>query len=162
MLNKQAVPVLLVEDNPDHAELTMKTLSRGKLLNRVYWVKDGEAALQFLYHEGIYADGADAPRPGLVLLDIRLPKVDGIEILRRVKQDPKLNSIPVVMLTTSDRGEEVTESYRLGANSYITKPVRFAEFIEKIETVELYWLLTNTLPGQEGGAVSSQQSAFSR
>ena len=146
MINKQTVPVLLVEDNPDHAELTMKTLSRGKLLNKIYWVKDGEEALHFLFHEGIYKNGSDAPRPGLILLDIRLPKVDGIEILRRVKHDPNLSAIPVVMLTTSDRGEEVSESYRLGANSYITKPVRFAEFVEKIETVELYWLLTNTLP----------------
>lgn len=145
-MNHEVISILLVEDNPDHAELTMTALKRGKLVNQIFWVKDGELALHFLYREGIYGNGANAPRPGLILLDIRLPKVDGLEVLRRVKEDRELSGIPVVMLTTSDRGEEVAEAYRLGANSYITKPVKFAEFIEKVETVELYWLLTNTLP----------------
>ena len=145
-MSPQPISILLVEDNPDHAELTLMALRRGKLGNQMSWVKDGEAALYYLFHEGIYGNGANAPRPGLILLDIRLPKVDGLEILRRVKAAPDLATIPVVMLTTSDRVEEVEEAYRLGANSYITKPVRFAEFIQKVETVELYWLLTNTLP----------------
>jgi len=145
-MGSNGIPLLLVEDNPDHAELTIKALQKGKLANRIHWVKDGEEALHFLFHEGRYTNQSEAPRPGLILLDIRLPKVDGMEILRRVKADEQLRTIPVVMLTTSDRGEEVAESYRLGANSYITKPVRFSEFIEKIETVEVYWLLTNKLP----------------
>ncbi len=145
-MSPQPISILLVEDNQDHAELTMMALKRGKLRNEIFWVKDGEAALHYLFRQGIYSNGADAPRPGLILLDIRLPKVDGLEILRQVKADGELSSIPVVMLTTSDRGEEVAEAYRLGANSYITKPVRFAEFIEKVEAVELYWMLTNTPP----------------
>ncbi len=145
-MSPQPIAILLVEDNPDHAELTMAALKRGKLANQIFWVKDGEAALHFLFREGIYGNGASAPKPGLILLDIRLPKVDGLEVLGRVKAHPELSAIPVVMLTTSDRPEEVGEAYRLGANSYITKPVKFAEFMEKVETVELYWLLTNTLP----------------
>ena len=147
-MTRHAPPILLVEDNPDHAELTTKALQRGKLANRIHWVKDGEEALHYLFHEGAYSNGKSAPRPGLILLDIRLPKVDGFEVLRRVKADQGLCSVPVVMLTTSDRGEEVSEAYRLGANSYITKPVRFSEFIEKIEAVEIYWLLTNKLPDE--------------
>ena len=147
-MTRHAPPILLVEDNPDHAELTTKALQRGKLANRIHWVKDGEEAVHYLFHEGAYSNGSSAPKPGLILLDIRLPKVDGFEVLRRVKADPGLCSVPVVMLTTSDRGEEVAEAYRLGANSYITKPVRFAEFIEKIEAVEIYWLLTNKLPDE--------------
>ena len=147
-MTRHAPPILLVEDNPDHAELTTKALQRGKLANRIHWVKDGEEAVHYLFHEGAYSNGSSAPKPGLILLDIRLPKVDGFEVLRRVKADPELCSVPVVMLTTSDRGEEVAEAYRLGANSYITKPVRFAEFIEKIEAVEIYWLLTNKLPDE--------------
>ena len=144
-MTHQPISILLVEDNPDHAELTIEALRRGRLANQVFWVKDGEAALHFLFHEGVYADAANAPRPGLILLDIRLPKVDGLDVLRRIKEEPGLRSIPIVMLTTSDREEEVARAYGLGANSYITKPVRFTEFIEKVQVVEMYWLLTNTL-----------------
>src|SRR3972149_1654082 len=139
-MTRHAPPILLVEDNPDHAELTTRALQRGKLANRIHWVKDGEEALHYLFHEGAYSNGASAPKPGLMLLDIRLPKVDGFEVLRRVKADPGLCSVPVVMLTTSDRGEEVAEAYRLGANSYITKRLRCAELTQKIAAVEIYWL----------------------
>ncbi|MGH7829976.1 MAG: response regulator [Candidatus Binatia bacterium] len=145
-MKAEVIAILLVEDNPDHAELAIKALARAKLVNKVFWVKDGEECLHFLFHEGIYADGANAPKPGLILLDIRLPKVDGLEVLRRIKKDPNLQSIPVVMLTTSDLGDEIKEAYQLGANSYVTKPVRFTEFVEKVQAVELYWLLTNVPP----------------
>lgn len=138
--------ILLVEDNPDHAELTLRALENGNLLNRVFWVKDGEEALDFLYRRRRYAEPAEAPRPGLVLLDIKLPKVDGHEVLRQIKSDGTLRAIPVVMLTTSDRDEEVAQSYRAGANSFITKPVRFADFVERVRAVKLYWVLTNRLP----------------
>jgi CheY-like chemotaxis protein len=138
--------ILLVEDNPDHAELTLRALENGNLLNHVAWVKDGEEALDFLYRRRRYADPASSPRPGLILLDMKLPKLDGHEVLRRIKADETLRSIPVVMLTTSDRQEEIDESYRAGANSFVTKPVRFSEFVERVRTVQLYWVLTSRLP----------------
>jgi CheY-like chemotaxis protein len=138
--------ILLVEDNADHAELTLRALQDGNLLNKVCWVKDGEEALEYLYRRGRYASEAAAPRPGLMLLDIKLPKVDGREVLRRIKSDPELRTIPVVMLTTSARDDEVIESYKAGANSYVAKPVRFADFVEKVKAVKLYWVLTNLPP----------------
>ncbi len=139
--------VLLVEDNPDHAELTLKALKDGNLLNEIAWVKDGEEALDFLYHRGRYTDATKAPRPGLILLDLRLPKVDGHEVLRRIKGDEDLRPIPVVMLTTSEREDEISQSYRAGANSFVSKPVRFADFVERVRSLKLYWVLTNLLPG---------------
>lgn len=139
--------VLLVEDNPDHAELTLKALKDGNLLNEIVWVKDGEEALDFLYHRGRYADATKAPRPGLILLDLRLPKVDGHEVLRQIKGDEDLRSIPVVMLTTSEREDEISQSYKAGANSFVSKPVRFADFVERVRSLKLYWVLTNILPG---------------
>lgn len=140
------VNVLLVEDNPDHAELTLKALKDGNMLNEIFWVKDGEEALSFLCHRGPYADASKAPRPELILLDIRLPKVDGHEVLRRIKTDEGLRSIPVVMMTTSEREDEICQSYKAGANSFVSKPVRFADFVEKVRNVKLYWVLTNLLP----------------
>ena len=140
------VNILLVEDNPDHAELTLKALKDGNLLNEIFWVKDGEEALDFLYRRGRYADPTTAPRPELILLDIRLPKVDGHEVLRRIKTDEALRAIPVVMLTTSEREDEVCQSYKVGANSFVSKPVRFADFVEKVRSVKLYWALTSLLP----------------
>jgi len=138
--------VLLVEDNPDHAELTLKALKDGNLLNEIVWVKDGEEALDFLYHRGRYTDATKAPRPGLILLDLRLPKVDGHEVLRQIKGDEDLRSIPVVMLTTSEREDEISQSYKAGANSFVSKPVRFADFMERVRSLKLYWILTNILP----------------
>lgn len=142
----RGVTILLVEDNPDHAELTLRALREGNLLNELFWVKNGEEALDFLHRRGPYGNGASAPRPGLVLLDIKLPKVDGLEVLRRIKGDAELRSIPVVMLTTSEEDHEVTESYKTGANSFVSKPVRFSEFVEKIKALKLYWVVTNRLP----------------
>lgn len=142
----RGVNVLLVEDNPDHAELTLKALKDGNILNEIIWVKDGEEALDYLYHRGRYADATKAPRPGLILLDLRLPKVDGHEVLRQIKGDEDLRSIPVVMLTTSEREDEISKSYEAGANSFVSKPVRFADFVERVRSVKLYWVLTNLLP----------------
>jgi CheY-like chemotaxis protein len=140
------ITILLVEDNPDHATLTMRALSRGNLLNDVVWVKDGAEALDFLYQRGAYAEPR-APRPGLILLDIKLPKVDGHGVLRQIKGDEALRTIPVVMLTTSAEANDVNGSYGAGANSFITKPVSFSDFMEKINAVKLYWILTNVPPG---------------
>ena len=137
------IDILLVEDNPDHVELILKALEDNKVLNEVHVVTNGEEALEFLYQRGEYTDAA---RPGLVLLDIKLPRVDGIEALRQLKAHPELKGIPVVMLTTSASVEEITECYRCGASSYIVKPVEFDQFAEVVKEVKLYWLVTNSLP----------------
>lgn len=158
MDRNSAETILLVEDNPDHAELTLRALGTSHLLNQVFWVKDGVEALDFLYHRGQYADGAGAPDPALILLDIKLPRLDGHEVLRQIKRDDRLRSIPVVMLTTSDRGDEVKECYRAGANSFVTKPLRFAEFVEKVRAVKLYWMLTNHVPENEGSVKTCDQA----
>jgi two-component system response regulator len=141
----QPVTILLVEDNPDHAELTQRALESGGMPSQIVWARDGEEALDFLYRRGAWADSG-TPRPGLILLDVKLPKVDGHKVLRQIKQDPDLQRIPIVMLTTSERDDEVSDAFRAGANSWVTKPVRFTEFMEKVKTVKLYWLLTNRLP----------------
>ncbi len=145
MLTKPIV-ILLVEDNQDHVLLTKQALEDQGLTNRIYVAEDGQEALDYLYRRGEYSSHAEAPRPGLILLDIRLPKIDGLEVLRVVKSDPELKTIPVVMLTTSTQEEEVLRSYQDGANSYITKPVNFAEFVERVQALKLYWLLVNRLP----------------
>ncbi|MBW2709313.1 MAG: response regulator [Deltaproteobacteria bacterium] len=142
------IDVLLVEDNPDHAELTMKALKQNNVLNEVHWAKDGREALDFMYHLGKYADEKTSPRPGLILLDIRLPKVDGLEVLKQLKDDPQFKSIPIIMLTTSDRDEEIAKSYAGGANSYVVKPMDFEDFMKKVKELNLYWTLTNNLPGE--------------
>lgn len=143
MEQPRPVAILLVEDNSDHAELTLRALRDGNVVNEVFWVKDGEEALDFLYRRGRWGNGTRAPKPGLVLLDIKLPKLDGHGVLRHIKGDPELRTIPVVMLTTSTREDEVAESYHAGANSFVSKPVQFVEFVEKVRTVKLYWVLTN-------------------
>ena len=138
--------ILLAEDNPDHAELTKKALKRANVANEIFHVKDGEEAIQFLFKEGPYAGRENGVKPGLILLDLRMPKVDGFGVLRRVKTDPELKTIPTVMLTTIEEKEEMSQAYILGANSYVTKPVQFAEFAEKVKLIGLYWLLTNAVP----------------
>lgn len=139
----QSVDVLLIEDNPDHATLTRRVLLKGSVINTVHWVKNGQEALDFLFRrEGFH----DAPRPGLILLDINLPKVNGFEVLKTIKETEDLQMTPVIMLTTSERGEEVQRSYRMGANSYIVKPVNFRDFSEKIHSLKLYWLVMNRGP----------------
>ena len=140
------VDILLVEDDPDHAELTVRALKENNVLNEVHVVRDGQEALDYLYHQGKYTDEKKFPRPGLILLDIRLPKVDGLEVLKQLKADPQFKSIPIIMLTTSDRDEEIAESYGAGANSYVVKPVDFEEFMKKIKQLGLYWTIINTLP----------------
>ena len=144
----RSVDVLLVEDNPDHVELTLKALKQNNVLNEVYVAKDGREALDFMNHRGKYADEKKFPRPGLILLDIRLPKVDGLEVLKQLKDDPQFKSIPIIMLTTSDRDEEIAESYADGANSYVVKPMNFGDFMKKVSELKLYWTITNCLPSE--------------
>jgi two-component system, response regulator len=146
MKTSRGVDILLVEDNPDHAEFTLKALADGTIANRTFWVKDGEEALDFLHRRRDWADEKAAPRPGLILLDINLPKLDGHEVLRRVKNDASFREIPVIMLTTSSKPDEVTASYRAGANSFVTKPVMFSQFVDHIKSLKQYWTLTSQLP----------------
>ena len=136
----KGLDILLVEDNPDHLELILKVLREHPVAHGVYVATDGEEALDFLYQRGQFPN---APRPGLILLDINLPKIDGLEVLRHIKTDPGRKSIPVVMLTTSASRQEMMASYDLGVNSYIVKPVDFEQFTTAITTLKLYWLLFN-------------------
>jgi two-component system, response regulator len=141
----EQVEILLVEDNPEDAEMTMRALRKRNLANQLHWVKDGEEALEYLFCSGRYAGRDPAHPPKLVLLDIKMPKVDGIEVLRRVKGS-ELKSIPVVVMTSSNEERDVLESYRLGVNSYIVKPVQFEGFLETVSQIGLYWVLTNRAP----------------
>lgn len=141
----EQVEILLVEDNPEDAEMTMRALRKRNLANHVHWVKDGEEALDYLFCKGQFAGRDPARPPKLVLLDIKMPKVDGIEVLRRIK-DSELKLLPVVIMTSSNEERDVIESYRLGANSYIVKPVAFEAFLETVSKIGLYWVLTNRVP----------------
>ena len=140
------VEILLVEDNATDAELTIRTLKQHKLTNHLVWVKDGAEALEFLFATGRYAQRDVHKPPKLVLLDLRLPKLDGIEVLSKIKSDPRSKMIPVVVLTSSQEERDIVESYRLGVNSYIAKPVEFDGFIETVSKLGLYWLLLNEPP----------------
>jgi len=143
---RRDVTILLIEDNSDHAELTLRALAEEASSQQVFWVKDGEEALDFLHRRRRYADAAAAPRPDLIILDLKLTKIGGTEVLRRIKAEETLQTIPVVMLTTSERDREVTESYRAGVNSFVTKPTRFGEFIDRVRTIVRYWVNTNRMP----------------
>ena len=146
MEHRRPIDILLVEDNADHAALTMRALRDGNMLNEIFWMKDGQEAVDFLDRAGRYAVPAQPPRPGLILLDIRLPKLDGHEVLRHIKSDPVLRSIPVVMLTTSERDDEINACYEAGVNSYVSKPVKFADFVQTIKSLKLYWIMVNHSP----------------
>lgn len=142
----EPVDILLVEDSDADAELTLRVLRKARLANRVVWVKDGQEALDFLYGEGEYVDRPPA-RPRLVLLDLKLPRLNGIDVLRRLKGDERQKSIPVVMLTSSNEERDIVESYSLGVNSYLIKPVEFDKLGEQVVNAGLYWLLANKVPG---------------
>lgn len=140
------VEILLVEDTETDAELTIRALKKHSLVNNLVWVKDGADALDFLFATGAYAGRNSAHGPKVVLLDLRLPRVSGIEVLRRIKNDERTRAIPVVVLTSSKEDIDVEECYRLGVNSYITKPVSFDEFVKVVGELGLYWLLLNKIP----------------
>ena len=142
----EEIEILLAEDNPKDAEMTQRALRKHNLGNRVFWVKDGAEALDYIFCRGAYAGREPARPPKLILLDIKMPKVDGIEVLRQVKADERSRSIPVVVMTSSNEDRDVLESYRLGVNSYIVKPIEFASFMETVSNIGLYWVLTNRVP----------------
>jgi two-component system response regulator len=138
-------PILLVEDNPDDVLLTMRAFGKNHISNEVVVATDGEQALQLL----LPAEG-EPMRPALVLLDIKLPKIDGLEVLRRVRSDARTHALPVVVLTSSDEERDIVDSYRLGANSFVRKPVVFEEFVRAVNVLGVYWLLVNQ-PAPAGG-----------
>ena len=137
--------ILLAEDDPNDVELTLTALAQNRLANEVVVARDGAEALEFLQGRGRFA-GRSGEQPAVVLLDIKMPKVDGLEVLRRIRQDPKLRAIPVVMLTSSREEKDVVESYHLGVNAYVVKPVDFREFIDAVKTLGLFWGVLNQPP----------------
>jgi CheY-like chemotaxis protein len=142
----EPLTILLVEDDPAHAEIVRRNLADFRVANRIVHVEDGQAALDYLFHEGRYSDAAAHPPPHLILLDLRLPKVDGLEVLRRLKQDDHLKRIPTVVLTTSGAESDMVNAYSNGAGSYLVKPVDFAKFTALMEAFGFYWLAWNRFP----------------
>jgi len=138
--------ILLVEDNPDHAELVKRSFQEHRMLNKIYHVSDGEAALDYLFRRGMYADPGTSPRPHVILLDLRLPKVDGLQVLGEIKTDEDLRLIPVVVLTTSEAEKDLARAYSHHANSYLVKPVDFGKFVQLMNDMGFYWLGWNRQP----------------
>jgi len=138
--------ILLVEDNPNDVELTMRALQKNNLDNRVFVVKDGAEALDFIFGTGTYSKRRLDKMPKVILLDLKLPKVDGIEVLRKIKADAGARNIPVVMLTSSQEARDVGEAYKLGVNSYIVKPVDFSNFVHAVSELGIYWSILNKVP----------------
>lgn len=144
--NIKALDILLVEDNATDAELCIRALKKHGLANDILWVQDGAEALDFVFRTGEYAGVPSGVRPKVILLDLRLPKVSGIEVLRKLKADEHARLIPVAVLTSSKEDEDLEECYRLGVNSYIPKPVEFEKFMDTIAKLGMYWMAINKLP----------------
>ena len=149
-MNDKEVELLLVEDDPNDMELTLIALRKHKLANKIHVVRDGEEALDFLFANGAYSGRDMTTPPKIVLLDLRLPKVDGMEVLRMIKADERTRAIPVVVLTSSKEDRDIAESYQLGVNSFISKPVEFDAFAKTVSDLGLYWLLVNRPPATTG------------
>jgi two-component system response regulator len=143
MASMNPIEILLVEDNPDDIELTLRALKKHNLANRVRVITDGAQALEYLFPEGPVAKKIQKPIPKVIFLDLKLPKVDGLEVLRRLKADDRTKMIPVVVLTSSKEEIDILESYKLGVNSYVVKPLDFDRFVEAVSELGLYWVLLN-------------------
>ena len=140
------IDILLVEDNPEDVELTLRAFRKNNLSNRIHVAHDGEEALECLFGTVRYQDRSPCSQTKMILLDLKLPKVDGLEVLQRCKSDPRTSKIPVVVLTSSREERDIVESYKLGVNSYIVKPVDFPQFTDAVRQVGLYWMVLNELP----------------
>jgi CheY-like chemotaxis protein len=147
MTDYEQIEILLAEDNETDAEMTIRALRRKNLANNLVWVKDGAEALDFIFRRGAYASRPEGA-PKLVLLDLKMPKVDGIEVLRQIKSNEQTKTMPVVMLTSSAEERDIVASYAFGVNSYVVKPVEFSSFIEEVAKAGCYWVLVNRLPEQ--------------
>jgi len=150
MSRTNAVEILLVEDNPQDLELALRALRKANLTNRIEVARDGAEAIDFIFCQGAHAGRRIEDIPRVVLLDLKLPKIDGLEVLRRIKSDPRTKVIPVVVLTSSKEQKDVVESYQLGVNSYIVKPVNFERFAGAVQQLNMYWLLLNEPPNGKG------------
>ena len=146
MSEANSIEILLVEDNPQDLELAQRALRKARLANRIQVARDGAEALEFIFCEGAFSSRRIDDTPKVILLDLKLPKVDGLEVLQRIKSDPRTKAIPVVILTSSKEQNDVVESYQLGVNSYIVKPVNFEGFLEAVQQLGVYWLLLNEPP----------------
>ncbi len=140
---QKIIKILLVEDSPDDIIITQRALKEAKIINKLYIVRDGQEALDFLYHKGKYENSELAPKPGLILLDINIPKINGLDVLKKIKEDPHLKKIPIVMLTVSRRDEDIISGYSNGCNSFIQKPVEFERFVDIVKQIGLYWGILN-------------------
>ena len=148
-MDQMSKTILLVEDNPDDAKLTLRAFKRNNMLNPIVVARDGVEALDFLFARGAYAERAGKPLPTLIVLDLKLPKLDGLGVLKAIRGDERTRLIPVVILTSAKEEQDLVHSYSLGANSYVRKPVDFAGFMEAAKLIDIYWLMTNQpLPGQ--------------
>jgi len=146
MNDHNQLEILFIEDNLHEAELTIRSLNKHNLANKLKHIDDGAEALDFIFARGEYADRVNSPEPKLIILDLKLPKVDGLEILRQLKSDEKTKLIPIVVLTSSQEEKDIVESYRLGVNSYIVKPVNFETFGKAVAELGLYWVILNHRP----------------
>ena len=140
------IDILLVEDSPEDVEMTLRAFKKQNLVNKVHVVEDGEQALDYIFAKGKYEDRDFNNKPKVILLDLKLPKVDGMEVLRTIRGDDRTKFIPVVILTSSQEDKDIMESYKLGVNSYITKPVEFNKFVETVSELGFYWLMLNKPP----------------
>jgi two-component system response regulator len=140
------IDIILVEDNADDADLTMRALRKNNLTSSLIHLQDGEEALDYIFCKGAFSGRSPGDIPKLILLDLKMPKVDGIEVLRQLKSDVRTKVIPVVLLTSSNEDRDIVECYRLGVNSYIVKPVEFASFVKVVSDIGLYWLSMNQIP----------------
>lgn len=149
-MSKDSIEILLVEDSPNDEELTLYALKKNNITNHIQVVHDGAEALEYIFCTGAYADRRINEPPKVILLDLKLPKVDGLEVLERIKADARTRTIPVVVLTSSQEESDIVESYQLGVNSYIVKPVDFEQFIDAVRQLGLYWALLNKTPLHKG------------